>query len=363
MIKITMQEKLYKVFTYYLLISFGVIIVSALIYFRFLKERLPKNIPFLLTDYKFWILLYICCVYFYVVKSLIKPRKQHDSMKHLIENIYKPLILLDHLLKYNEYTKHNYYKFMNDVIIFCSKLDEIQRMILIIFSQIIPRLILVTILMLDIFLFQRIELFYYIILLGVIPFIHRYIKHSLKDVKDEYIKQLEELYDEVTMFDLAYADPDVNWEPNENNKYHDKEISLREYIEFKINTSVYENTFTKYESVVLAKESIYISYRTKNNIPEDQSLTDTDHDVIKKEYDEKMPKILKIGIFLELYSIDNNAKIIVRCKIVIFSLYLISWLYVLIKSYYVNPNDFQITVKLLIETLLNNKDPFSETCL
>lgn len=51
--------------TYYLLFCLGLSCVILIIYFNFIRERLPKNIPFILSEYSFYFLLFICGLYAY----------------------------------------------------------------------------------------------------------------------------------------------------------------------------------------------------------------------------------------------------------------------------------------------------------
>ena len=70
------MNKKSNIIFYYLLVSLGLIITSWIIWSRFIRERTIRNIPDeLFTEIRFWILLYICLIYFYVVKTLIKEPK------------------------------------------------------------------------------------------------------------------------------------------------------------------------------------------------------------------------------------------------------------------------------------------------
>ena len=100
---------------YYLLVLLGLIITSWIIWSRFFRERTIRDIPdYLLTEIRFWILLYICFIYLYVVKTLIKEPKPniYISMLSGLLNKYlsKPLVTLDHLIKHNRYNNDYYYK-------------------------------------------------------------------------------------------------------------------------------------------------------------------------------------------------------------------------------------------------------------
>ena len=208
----------------------------------------------------------------------------------------------------------------------------------------------------DIFFFKHIEIFYKYILIGVIPFIHKYIKYSIKEIKDHYISILELKYDHVYMWDRAYSDPSIEWELTEENKYHKQDVPIKEYVEYEVKKKVYKNN-VKYEATVIAKESIYEQYRTNNKIK--GKLTENDHKIIDKEFYDYMSKIKLLTNFYEKYSMINNDVLIKIFKIIIFASYFICWAYVLFISVYCHPLTFEITLQILIKTSKFIYEPFS----
>ena len=114
------MNKILNLFIYYLLLFLGLGITSWMIWSRFIRERTIRDIPdLLLTEYRFWILLYICIIYLYVIKNLIKP-KTNNPFSNIINILYKPLTVLDNFIKYNKYIRVYYYKSM---IYFIKHLD------------------------------------------------------------------------------------------------------------------------------------------------------------------------------------------------------------------------------------------------
>ena len=44
-------------------------------FWRFFREYLPRNVPLeSLTEYRFWILFYICGIYLYIIKNKLYPK-------------------------------------------------------------------------------------------------------------------------------------------------------------------------------------------------------------------------------------------------------------------------------------------------
>ena len=333
------MNKLLALLYYYTLLLLGFSATSWIIYARFIRERIPKDIPMFMTEYRFIILFYICCIYFIVVISLLfyKSKEPNFIFKTLLEIVYTPLITLDHLIKYNRYVKPYYYKFIYKFLILLEKLDETQLLLVNFLFQILPRVFLVTFLVIDTFYFHKLDILYKFILIGVIPFIHRYIKYSFKDIKDHYIQHLSGTYKQIMMWDLAYNDPEIDWESTEENKYHREEISIKEYVEFRTKQLMYGYPETNYDAIPGAYEHIYDSYYKKYDINEEINLTENDYSIIRQEYHTIMPTLLQFNIFIETYSQVGSEPLIKWSKAIIFTLYFTCWFYILVISYYNNP--------------------------
>lgn len=369
--KIMKMKAKYFAVLYYLLLLIGFTITSWIIYSRFIRERLPKDIPMFLTEHRFWFLLYLCLIYGYMLKTLIfqKTANQDNQevVKHIKEFLYKPLLILDQGIKYNKYCKNLYYKFINTFIEQLYSLTSKQQEYCSIIFQIIPRIVLGILLFRDVFYFHKIEIFYTFLLLGFIPLLYNYLKHSITEYKDHLIELLENKYAFVWFHDKGYGCPE-NWEDleepyehTEANKYHEKDLTLKEYFAFKIKTNVYNLETADYIEAVLAKETTYNDYIKDKYKVEDADLTDEDRLQIDKEFEELKPKIIKLGSFIETFKIVERKSIILRTlKFISFSLYLTCWSFVLLLSYFHFPiTTFPSTMILLLKTLYNIEEPFS----
>jgi hypothetical protein len=148
------------------------------------------------------------------------------------------------------------------------------------------------------------------------------------------------------MTDEAYIyDVETEWVLSEENKYHNKILPIREYIEYKIEQALYSKSKVKYEENPMAKVETYIQYSIEFFCYGGFLLKDKDYTHIEKIYNKLMPEILQIGSFYEIYSILEQSPWIKRLKIFIFGSYFICWSYLLIVSYYNFPikiNRFKI---------------------
>jgi len=77
-----MNKKIYQ----FIIIILGIIMLLAFIWLRFIRTRLPKEIPFDFSLLGFLILLNLCGVYVYILISLLRKPKPMNKNKDLIFN-------------------------------------------------------------------------------------------------------------------------------------------------------------------------------------------------------------------------------------------------------------------------------------
>ena len=87
-----------EIFVTVLLYILGIIIISWLLWSRFIRERLPKDIPFELTEFRFYILVYICCVYLFIIYNLMRKSKENNFIPY-IKKIIEYILLNVHYVK------------------------------------------------------------------------------------------------------------------------------------------------------------------------------------------------------------------------------------------------------------------------
>jgi hypothetical protein len=360
-----------KLYYNYLLILIGLGIVSWIIWARFIRPRVPKDIPLELTEKGFYILLYICIIYLYTVYKLIRPGQPNDIITSIVELLFAPLKALDEYIKNFKYVKPIYLKFSNKVITVIKLLDsELEHIVFIkkIYMRfyIIPRAILISILCMDIFYFNKLVWIYKVILLGVMPLSLKYLKYSVKCITDQYIKDLDSQYKYISLDDKNYCDPDWEYNPI-TMKYHDKEVSVEEYIRIQLELKELDNPMIGYDSWPVSQEHMYMQYsKDKYNDP-DAELTEEDYTNLKSNFFKGVPIILNMIEFLRSYSevdhiymISRSMYILIKhVKIIIFGLYFICWSYILYKSYPTIPYPFIDTLCKLVITLPALEEPFS----
>jgi hypothetical protein len=287
------------------LVILGAILFIAFIWYRFIRERLPKNIPFNLTEYGCLILTYICCIYLIIITFLIFRFNSTSNISNFIDYIYKPLKVLDESIKTNPLI-NIYHK--KTIEYFISILNEKNYTYIYYFFNIFPRIILITFLSIDIFWFHHMKYFYKIILVGLLIFIYKYFIYSLKYAKELYTISIECIVEEI-MTDHG-GDIVNNW----------TFISVRDFIQIQSESIFYDKH--KY----LCNPQMHLFYMKK--FPPKTPVQE-----MKKESLSLLNNAISISVHIEEFDLLHSFnKLIKYTKIVIFSTYLICWSYILVIS-------------------------------
>lgn len=282
-----------------------------------------------------------------MVISLIFPRKQNPLITKLVDIFFTPLTLLDEYIKTRPFIAPYYDKFIPFFITGLDKLNRKQMEYVYISFQIIPRSLLIIVFTADVFYYHKLEHIYQIILLGILPLMHRYIKYSIKKAKELYIKNLELTYVSVFLRDKNYI-TEEDWEYDPDKMiYHLKDVELKEWFEILHKTRFgYEGYEINYDDAVTIKTEVYLHYKEKNNIIAD--LKKEDYKILRKNYYDTKVIIIMLGDFTEKYSSITEVFYIKVSRIIIFSLYCICWSTILFVSYKESSFEF-LMFKYLIE--------------
>lgn len=265
------------------------------------------------------------------------------------------------------------------------KYSKIEK-IYIIFN-IVPRIILVVLLLIDIFIFKKIEYFYACVIISLIPLCHRYIKYSFQTLEEDIIYYLQIRFENVELQDnlvnkdyfLYIFNAKNNPQKYPGYKYHEKICSIKEY--FDIIKEVEEQNHLLYRNLTLEDDflekislielnSYYIInydffYQTLKNVLNIEKKDNYDTNEKKKiteytkKYHENFDKLLIINNdfknFMEKYNKIEENFYIKYTLIIIYVLYFISWSYILYRSFH-TVNDF-FYFKMLIELLQKIENP------
>jgi hypothetical protein len=160
---------------------------SIFMWFRFIKERLPRDIPFDLSLLGFLLIIEICCIYIFLIYSLIKKDKPKNPWTtKLIAMIYKPLIELDTSIKHLPIIEQYHKRFIIFLVYKLNYLIKETSLFYMIFA-IFPRFILISVLLYDIFYFHKLHYIYNALLIGTLLLLNRYIIYSLRYAKNSLL--------------------------------------------------------------------------------------------------------------------------------------------------------------------------------
>ena len=96
------------IFFYYIIVIFGFLFICLFIYTRFILERLPRNIPFILTEFRFYTLFSVFLAYIYAIKHYVFPKPPHNLISILLNYIQMPFIYFDNFVKTNKFFSSYY---------------------------------------------------------------------------------------------------------------------------------------------------------------------------------------------------------------------------------------------------------------
>lgn len=313
----------------YHLIFLGLSMFSIFIYFRFLRERLPRDIPFNLSVLGFFILVEICCIYVYIIWSYIRPpKKPNDIITIIVDTLFVPLDALDNAIKDLYYIKLFYPKVL--IWIAHKGIRIFQTTIFETCFFIIPRIILISVFLVDIFYFSKLNYIYYVLVsMGVILFIRRYFIYSLNKFIQQLLNILKLDIKTITTtyeFGIHPSEWPENFNPEEENDDYISEtmaLDVNIFVEYYVRKKVYEDYEPNIDFLWQTKH-FYKKYLIKN---------DTEKELEKLRLKKKLKELCGVAILKEhIKNISQDNKYIKISKIVIFSLYLICWVYILIKS-------------------------------
>lgn len=307
-----MNNKLIRLF----LTIIGAAMFLVFMWYRFIRERLPKDIPFNLTEYGCIILIYISCIYLLVVITLIiKYNANNDLLSRIIDYIYKPLKVLDETFK--THPTINYYQ-KKSIGFLVSIIKEKHYTSIYYFFNIFPRFILITVFSLEALWLHHIQYLYKVILIGILIFLYKYYIYSLKYAKEQYILELESM---VSQIQTDY----VKYELSEEEK-HDgyvlsfSFVSVQKFIEVQTDSIFYDNH--KYSCNPLPYKNYILKF------PDKTPACD-----VQKEPLRLLDIVVTIAVHLEEFDLLHNFnRRIKHLKIFIFTTYFICWSYILIVS-------------------------------
>lgn len=320
----------------------GSLVLFYIIWLRFICERLPRDVPFKLTEVGFCLMLYMIITYVLSIKKLILPNKQELTSqffgtlaRHMEFFLFTPVsMIIKEFYKGNLLSEKLALCFYN----FLVKLCNFHYVSYYLKVKTLMRLLMLFALCLDTFYYAKIELFYWIIPLWfLVSFILRMMPFILNDILEYTYKLLD--YQVQAAFwsqvhnQLVFSNMELLTKI-QGSRY----LKSKEWMEYDllIKSDFFDDLRKEVPQNVLVKDAINLN-AMKNNIKE----------------------LLKTCVYIYTFVISLAKEEIIYKKysIVANITFLCCWTYILCVSLH------SITQLDLLWYLVNNVEPFSETSL
>ena len=312
------------------------IMVTWFIWARFIVDRLPKFVPFNLTLLTLSLLIFTCIIYIIILKQLLRPRVSIlvQILTAIMQKMSAPVYTLDEAIRSNLLVRKIMYKIVSQlsfhtVLYNCYEYYRIWNFT--------PRLLLLFIFYADVFYFHKLDLFYSFLFLSAIPLIGRYLYHLMGYLYESEVQYLEQWYE----VRLIPTDP----EDKEDLAYvHSSGYGFWDWITIRYYLIVIraESELIKYECGITRQlaDKYYPDRRMfvdKGKRRKDyDDITEEDYAVMSAEFEKAMPAVINLYLLVDDYTMTLKSKgyssKIKRMNLIIFSLFLIAWIYILTVS-------------------------------
>lgn len=344
-----------KTLKYYLLLILGLALFSLFIWFRFLRQRLPRDIPFHPKFLGLIILFIICLSYVYALIVIYRKPKNNKYLSDIIMTLLKPLVVFDDFLKGSmSGTLHNrLLKKWHRKLVYPKKV--------IIRYNIIPRILLLTILSTDVYFYNELDYVYKVIFLTFFLLWVRYLKYSLKKSLDKDIALLSLNVESVVtsyvygVHPAEWPENAVNLDPEDEDDDMPETMSLPLDIFVNYQTSRIMNSLTPVEYYIFCTKEYYTEYKKQYN---KKHLQSQDHKNIEFIMLPQIETIIALSVILEKYNKTSYEDLKIKLlKTLIYINHLLCWLFILIITL---PHvDWLDIVSTLLNTVYTENDPFS----
>jgi hypothetical protein len=349
-LKTIMKPMIYNFYSKYYLIILGSVLILFFIWLKFIRERMPRDIPFNLSIIGFFLLIEICLIYFYIIFTLKKThRKPNIFIETIITWICKPLEAFDDFIREVKMCKY-VNNFISNYLV--NNTQKIKQLFL--FFVLIPRLLLLTIFFIDVFYFNKLKYIYYILAISILFIINKYYIYFLKKDKKIIFNYLTSRTQGVT---TRYVYGIL--EEEDDDVPPTMFLPLEKFIDYYTKSIIEKKVTPNY--TCSGTTVFYQEIKDKFKIPFQQKLKNEHYDFLQKDLKLNMQKILLISLFLEYYyNTINNIKA-KNMMLLIYVNYLICWLYILIISL-PSLNIFELLFVLNL-TWFKILEPFSNTTI
>ena len=206
-------------FSFIVLEILALLIVIWFVWLRFIRERLPRDIPFNLSIWSFIALVIICISYIFLIYRIIRPKENNfllQMLNPILTKTSQPFVVLNNKLLTFKYTQ-NIIRFLLKALSYLNimALNVLYKTSLYIYNIvfIVSRLVFIIFFYIDCFYFQQLNLIYSCMFVITFPLLTRYLLYCAKFLKELDLKLLEHRFlIEITSEDFIYKPEDYDEE-------------------------------------------------------------------------------------------------------------------------------------------------------
>ena len=303
------------------------LVLSPLLY-RFLRERLPRNIPFILDESIFLGLVFVIVAHLTSIVLLISSSEQNSFSKFIKDILNKPVIYVFEFIFTNAASVHILTTYVWPYIkqVFTTMTTYKNYVLL----ELIPQTIILFSFLFDIFYFKCLSSFYNILIIGVAFVAHKYAIYFLQYALTRSTNLLDK---EVILYRANLTALNIKTFFNDQMKQVGENKPPLEYI-IRVNPNFLEEAKERLgPNSRLNREKFFPIMRRNINF--------------------------NIGLNKIIYLYEKSRKKYKYVHIAIHLLYVIGWTYILVKS--IHTLSFNNVVELLV--IRDLIEPFSGLCI
>lgn len=343
-----LSKKIFKLFHEFhdlLLVIFGGSCISFILYNR-LRYRIPKTLPIDLSpeNLLFYVII-ICSItfmlylnfYFILKKEITKATNIYVNV--ILENYYKSLDKIFNIIEYilNYFLKITLKDLCSEIFSrFFKNHHKYNKYVF--YLEIVPRVIILCLFVIDIFYVKKLHYFYISLLLFLVPLLIRCFIYVLQRTFNDTIESLNH------KLDVYIEDYNINDDllPPTNIAYYFEQKLLyslgkrKDPIRYNINIS-FDHMKELYNIFDVNRNK---ELNTKEIVKFYVNIIDS--------------KLLPLAYFSNKYN-EIKQMVLPKINLILFGTYFIGWSYIIITSHKIFPEDYF----LFLEKILNYEEPFS----
>ncbi len=305
----------------FLLTFIGAMWVISYIWLYFVRERLPRNIPFEPSLWSVIMLIGINVLYLYILLRIFRPKPINPIILQIMKKLrflYKPLYLLDEEMRNGKYTKNLVDKAIKTLATLLNIVKDTEKnRYLYILWYILPRIVLAIFLIIDVFYFHKLNYVYKFAFLTLIIFLCYYIIYCIRFKIIEYTSELDKYYMVgITSKDYVgsnyYMDiEDITWDYDcGGDIYGDTKhwLNISNFVHYQKCALWFG--YTPYEYECITNWDVFLKHPNKNikdkyvknKIVSLYDLSLEDKYIYEKDFYYLLPKLVSLTSFIESYN-------------------------------------------------------------